>query len=220
MPARVLQREWLQLHLSEHASKWTVAVLYLAAYIILEWASFIHVHKGLPITPWDPGLGVAFALMIRGGPLSGLILFAGMVVAETLVLQNDVDWPIDTGVAAITALSYTLVAALVQRYFRIDADLTHLRDVLILLAAGLAGAVLDTVLLSAFLLAAGQFDVRDVMQVARPLIIGDTIGIAVVTPLLLRFGVQERLKAYRLLSLVPESALYFGLIGVALWLIG
>src|ERR1700730_5476062 len=26
MPARVLQREWLQLHLSEHASKWTVAV--------------------------------------------------------------------------------------------------------------------------------------------------------------------------------------------------
>src|SRR5258708_39341488 len=137
MPGRVLQREWLQLHLSEHASKWAVAVVYLAAYIILEWASFIHVHKGLPITPWDPGLGVAFALMIRGGPLSGLILFAGMVVAETLVLQNDVDWPIDIGVAAITATSYASVAALVQRYFRIDADLTHLRDVLMLLAAGL-----------------------------------------------------------------------------------
>src|SRR5258708_12017664 len=77
MPARVMKREWLQLHLSEHGWKWAVAVVYLAAYIILEWASFIHVHKGLPITPWDPGLGVAFALMIRGGPLSGLILFAG-----------------------------------------------------------------------------------------------------------------------------------------------
>jgi two-component system sensor kinase FixL len=219
MPARVLQREWLQLHSSEHASKLAIAVLYLAAYIILEWASFIHVHRGLPITPWDPGLGVAFALMIRGGPLSGLILFAGMVVAETLVLQNDVDWPIDIGVAAITALSYTSIAALVQRYFRIDADLTHLRDVLMLLAAGLAGAVLDTVLLSAFLLAVGQFDMRDVVQVARPLIIGDTIGIAVVTPLLLRFGVQERLKTHRLLSLAPEGALCLCIIGVALWLI-
>ncbi len=219
MPTRVLQREWLQLHSSEHASKWAViAVLYLAAYIILEWASFIHVHKGLPITPWDPGLGVAFALMIRGGPLSGLILFAGMVVAETLVLQNDVDWPIDIGVAAITALSYTSVAALVQRYFRIDADLTHLRDVLMLLAAGLAGAVLDTVLLNAFLLAVGQFDMRDVVQVAWPLLIGDMIGIAVVTPLLLRFRVQERFKTHRLLSLAPEGALYFCIIGVALWL--
>src|ERR1700731_1606531 len=209
MPARVLQREWLQLHLSEHASKWAVAVLYLAAYIILEWASFLHVHKGLPITPWDPGLGVAFAVMIRGGPLSGLILFAGMVVAETLVLQNDVDWPIDIGVAAITALRYPSVAALVQRYFRIDADLTHLRDVLTLLAAGLAGAVLDTILLSAFLLGVGQFDMRDVVQVAQPLIIGDTIGIAVVTPLLLRFRVQRRPETRRLLSLAPEGALYF-----------
>ena len=71
MPVRLLQREWLQLPSSEHASKWAAAVLYLAAYIALEWASFIHVHKGLPITPWDPGLGLAFALMIRGGPLSG-----------------------------------------------------------------------------------------------------------------------------------------------------
>ena len=219
MPARVLQRGWLQLHLSEHASKWAVAVLYLAAYIILEWASFIHVHKGLPITPWDPGLGVVFALMIRAGPLSGLVLFAGMVVAETLVLQNDVAWPIDIGVAAITALSYASIVALVQRYFRIDADLIHLRDVLMLLAAALAGAVLDTVLLSAFLLAVGQFDMRDVMQVARPLIIGDTIGIAVVTPLLLRFRVQERPKTRRLLSLAPEGVLYFCIIGVALWLI-
>src|SRR3982074_1550902 len=190
MPARALQRNWLLLHSSEHVSKWVVVALYLAIYIILEWASFIHIHKGLPITPWDPGLGVAFALMIRGGPLNGLILFAGMVVAETLVLQNDVDWPIDIGVAAITALSYTTVAAVVQRYFRIDTHLTHLRDVLVLLAAGLAGAVLDKALLSAFLLAVGQFDLRDVMQVARPLIIGDTIGIAVVTPLLLRFRVQ------------------------------
>jgi hypothetical protein len=90
MPTPVLQGKWL-LHLSEHAWKWAVAVPYLAAYIILEWASFIHVHKGLPITPWDPGLGVAFALMIRGGPLSGLILFAGMVVAETLSCKTT--WP-------------------------------------------------------------------------------------------------------------------------------
>ena len=206
MPARVLQREWLLVHLSEHASKWAIALLYLAAYIGLEWASFIHVHKGLPITPWDPGLGVAFALMIRGGPLSGLIVFAGMVVAETLVLQNDVDWPTDIGVAAITAASYASVALLGQRYFRIDAELTHLRDVLMLLAAGLAGAVLNTILLSAFLLAVGQFNIGDVAQVARPLVIGDMIGVAVVTPLVLRFSVRERLETLRLLRWQDQCA--------------
>jgi two-component system, LuxR family, sensor kinase FixL len=142
-----------------------------------------------------------------------------MVVAETVVLQNDVDWPTDIGVAAITATSYASVAALVQRYFRLDANLTHLRDVLMLLAAGLAGAVLNTVLLSVFLLAVGQFNIGDVVQVARPLLIGDTIGIAVVTPLVLRFRVRRRLEARGLLSLAPECALYLCLIGVALWLI-
>src|SRR5260221_12784785 len=142
-----------------------------------------------------------------------------MVVAETLVLQNDVDWPIDIGVAAITATSYASVAALVQRYFRIDADLTHLRDVLMLLAAGLAGAVLNTVLLSAFLLAVGQFNIGDVVQVARPLLIGDTIGIAVVTPLLLRFRVRERLETHRLHPLAPETRRYLCLLGVARCLI-
>jgi signal transduction histidine kinase len=219
MPARILQKEWLLPHLSAHASRWTGAILYVAAYVVLEWASFIHVHKGLPITPWDPGLGVAFALMIRSGPRNGFLLFVGMVIAEALVLQNDVDWPTDVGVAAITATSYASVAALVQRHFRIDADLTHLRDVLVLLAAGLAGAVLNTIVLSAFLLAVGQFDLGDVLQVGRPLLIGDTIGIAVVTPLLLRFRVRERLEPRRVLAAVPEIAFYLLLIGIALWLI-
>jgi len=57
------------------------------------------------------------------------------------------------------------------------------------------------------------------MQVARPLLIGDTIGIAVVTPLLLRFSVRERFEARRLLSPAPEIVLYLLLIGIALWLI-
>jgi two-component system, LuxR family, sensor kinase FixL len=219
MPARVLQREWLLLHFSALASKWAVVLPYLATYVLLEWVSFIHVHKGLPITPWDPGLGVAFSLMIRAGPWSGFLLFVGMVVAEALVLQNDVDWPIDVGVAAITAMSYASVAALVQRHFRVDADLPHLHDVLVLLAAGLAGALLNTIFLSAFLLAVGQFNIGDVLQVARPLLIGDTIGIAVVTPLLLRFRVRERFEARRLLSPVLEFAFYLFLIGAALWLI-
>ena len=44
----------------------------------LEWVSFIHEHKGVPVTPWNPGLGVAFALLVLGGPAYGLVLFAGV----------------------------------------------------------------------------------------------------------------------------------------------
>jgi two-component system, LuxR family, sensor kinase FixL len=202
------------------ALKWTTAATCLAAYVLLAWISLIHVHKGVPVTPWDPGLGVVFALMAFAGPQAGFVLFGGVAIAEVIVLQHQVEWPIIIGIAAITSLSYTAVTILARRILRIDIGLFHLRDVLMLLAVGLAGAVIDTVLLTLFLLAVGQLDFRDIVQVFSPLLIGDTIGIAVVTPLLLRFVFRQRSINLRgLLSIAPEGVLYLVVIGAALWAI-
>src|SRR6185312_4489503 len=200
--------------------QWAMVGLCLAAYVVLAWASFIHVHKGLPVTPWDPGLGVVFALMMLVGPKAGLVLFAGVVIAEALVLQNDADWPVIFAIGAITSLSYALVATLARRVLKIDVRLFHLRDVLILLAAGLIGAAVDTALLTFFLLSVGQLNVRDIVQVFSPLLIGDMIGIAVVTPLLLRFVFRQQSFALReLAKSAPEGIFYLILIGAALWAI-
>jgi two-component system, LuxR family, sensor kinase FixL len=172
--------------------KWATAGVCLVAYVILAWVSFIHVHKGLPVTPWDPGLGVVFALMVFAGPQAGFILFAGVVIAEVIVLQNEVEWPIIIGIGVITSVSYASVAAFARQFLRIDVGLFHLRDVLLLLAAGLAGAVIDTALLTLLLLVVGQLDFHDIAQVFSPLLIGDAIGIATVTPLLLRLVSRQR----------------------------
>jgi len=48
----------------------------LGAYLALEWFSFLHEYKSVPVTPWNPGLGVVFALMMSTGPLGALVLFA------------------------------------------------------------------------------------------------------------------------------------------------
>ena len=198
--------------------KWAMAATCLAAYVFLAWISFIHVHKGLPVTPWDPGLGVVFALMVFAGPWIGFVLFGAVVIAEVLVLQHEVEWPIIIGIGAITSLSYMAVTILARQILQIDIGLSHLRDVLMLLAVGLAGAVIDTVLLILFLLAVGKLNFRDIVQVFSPLLIGDTIGIAVVTPLLLRFAFRQRRIALRgLLSIAPEGVLYLVVIGAALW---
>ena len=202
------------------AGQWAIAGMYLAAYVILEWVSFIHVHKGLPVTPWDPGLGVVFALMVHAGPAAGFVLFGGVVIAGALLLQNTVEWPIIIGIGAITSFSYASVAALARWQLHIDVGLFHLRDVLMLLAMGLAGAVINTVLLMVFLLSVGQLDRSDAVQVFVPLLIGDMIGIAVVTPLLLRFVFRKpRIALRALLSNIPEGVLYLVVISAALWVI-
>lgn len=204
----------------DRALKWSIAATCLAAYVLLAWISLIHVRKGLPITPWDPGLGVMFALMAFAGPQAGFVLFGGVVIAEVVVLRHEVEWPVIVGIAAITSLSYTAVTILARQTLRIDIGLFHLRDVLMLLAVGFAGAVIHTVLLTLFLLAVGQLDVGDIVQVFSPLLIGDTIGIAVVTPLLLRFVFRQRGTALRgLRSIAPEGVLYLSVISAAVWAI-
>jgi hypothetical protein len=198
------------------AANAAVASMFLMAYVALEWVSFIHEHKGLTITPWNPGLGVVFALMVLVGSRAGFILFTGVVAAEIFVLQSNLEWPIVIGVGAITSLSYAFVATVARRHLRLDVRLVHLRDVLVLLAVGLAGAAIDTVLLIVFLLAFGQLEMRDVASASVPLLVGDIIGIAVMTPLLLQFVFRRReIVPRRLLSLAPEGVLYVPMIGAS-----
>jgi two-component system sensor kinase FixL len=194
------------------------ALLFLALYVALEWLSFIHEYKGVPITPWNPGLGVIFALMIFAGPAYAAVLFTGVVIAETLVLKTNLQWPIILGVAAIITAVYAGATMLARRAFRLDVSLVHLRDVVALLGAGLFGAVLATLMLSIMLILEPDLGWADVIIALVPLLVGDTIGIAVVTPFVLRVLHKHPLPSLSL-SLVCEIALYVALIVGALWII-
>jgi two-component system sensor kinase FixL len=205
------------------ASGLIMAGLCLVAYVVLEWISYIHEYEGLPVTPWNPGLGVLFALMVVAGSVAGLVLLLGAVVAEILVLRSELEWPIVIGLGAIISVSYTSVAVVARRYLRLDEGLVHLRDVLALLGAGLAGAAINTILLTLFLIAFGPLDpldMSDLIHASVPLLVGDLIGIAVITPLMLRFVFRRRSFAWRpLRQAAPEAAFYLVVIGVALWAI-
>jgi two-component system sensor kinase FixL len=195
-----------------------VAIIFLGLYVALEWLSFIHEYKGVPITPWNPGLGVVFALMILAGPVYAAVLFVGVVIAENLVLKTNLQWPIILGVAAIIAAVYAGATILARRAFRLDVSLVHLRDVIALLGAGLSGAVLATLLLSIMLILEPGLDWADVIIALVPLVVGDTIGIAVVTPLVLRILHKHPLPQLSLL-LILEVTLYMALIVGSLWII-
>src|SRR5215475_960532 len=110
------------------------AGLFLAAYVALEWVSFIHEYKGVPITPWNPGLGVVFALMLSAGARYGAVLFAGVLIAEIAVLQSSLSWPIIVGIATTIAAGYAAITVIARRMLGLDPTLNRLRDVLLLLA--------------------------------------------------------------------------------------
>jgi two-component system sensor kinase FixL len=192
----------------------------LVVYVGLEWVSFIHEHNGVPVTPWNPGLGVAFALLVLRGAAYGLVLFAGVVIAEIFVLRTGLAWPVVVAMAAIVSASFAGAAAVARRHLRLDAGVRHVRDVVVLLAVGAVAATISTALLSALLLAAGDLKVGDLSQSSLPQLVGDIIGIAVMTPLLLRLSLRwQEISAKAIIPLIPEITLHLIVVGGTLWMI-
>jgi two-component system, LuxR family, sensor kinase FixL len=161
-------------------------VVFLAAYVLLERLSALHELDGLPITPWNPGLGVAFALIILRGPRYGWLLLAGLLMAEVLVLQSNLSWRLVLAIGVTLSVCYTAAALVTRQRLDLRDGLAHVRDVVAVLAGGVFGAIVAAVLLILLLLAFGDLGLRNVVRAAVPLFVGDTIGIAVMTPLILR----------------------------------
>ena len=205
---------------SLRASDAVAACALMLVYVVLEWTSFIHEHKGVPVTPWNPGLGVTFGVIVLRGPVYGLVLFICVLIAEIFVLQTDLAWPIILAIAAVVATSYTGAGLLARGYLRLDVGLSHVRDVLVLLTAGAVGAAIVAVVLAGLLLATNELDISDLSNSALPLFVGDVLGIAVVTPLLLRLSGRWRdLPQAISRALVIEVLLFLLATGFALWMI-
>jgi signal transduction histidine kinase len=208
------------LQLGVVARRITAIAAAVIAYVLLEWVSFIHEYKGVPITPWNPGLGLVVALMILYGTRYAVVLFAGALIAEIAVLRSNLEWPIILGIAAIIALGYGFAASLARGYLHLDAGLNRLRDVVILLLGALVGAIFVASMICLLLLADAEIGASDILIAAGPLLIGDIIGIAVITPLILRIALHPRPLLDRVSrAIVPELFLFVVVVAAALWAI-
>jgi two-component system, LuxR family, sensor kinase FixL len=212
----------LGIQLSAPRVAWSVATAsgLLMIWVLLDWASFIHGYKGSLITPWDPGIGILFALIVGGGVFHGLPLLAGIICAEFIVRQATLGVPMTLISAAVIASTYTTAAMIARYHFRIDVELTRLRDIMILILTGMGGAIVVAVLLPLLLVAAGRFDIDDLIPSILRGFVGDAIGIAVVSPLTLRlWRLRRQLTPARVKSALPEALAYVALIAAGLWVI-
>ncbi len=197
-------------------------VALLVVFVAMEWLSSIHEFMSVPITPWNPGLGVVFAFALLRGPAYAAVLFAGMIAAELFVVRTALQWPVIVAIAAIIALVYGSAALVIRQILRLDAGLYHLRDLIVLLAGGIAAALVTSALVALLLLLDDRIALDNILTAATPLLLGDIIGIAVMTPLTLRLIMlmqgRASLTGYSR-PLALEVALYAALSCIALYVI-
>ena len=199
-----------------------LGVALIVLFVALEWLSSLHEFMSVPITPWNPGLGVVFAFMLLSGPVYCLVLFVGVIIAEWLVAGTTLQWPLIIAIAAIIALVYGVAATVTRLVLRLDAGLYHLRDLFVLLAVTVAAALVTSALVAALLLIDDRIALDNILTASTPLLVGDIIGIAVITPLILRLVMLSQgrasLSGYSR-PLAIELILFAGFVCVALWII-
>lgn len=198
-----------------------VVVFALAAYLALEWLSFLHEFEGLPVTPWNPGLGVLFGLLLLWGPRYGVLLFVGVLLAEIVVLETRLQWPTVLAIAGTIAGIYTAAAAAMRPILAFDVRVDRLRDLGVLLLCSSLAALLVGLILSVLLFVDAEAALHEVAAAALQLVVGDVIGIAVMTPIVLRLGHLRAtdLARFRRRTAAIELVLLSAALGGAIWIV-
>lgn len=161
---------------------------YLAAYVLLDWISYIEPYGVLDITPWNPppGLSLAF-LLVRGLRFAPLLYVAALL--SDLVVRGFAAPLVPTLIAdLIVAIGYSSQAWLLLRVFRISKRLATLKDVLTLLGLQLPTALAVSAGFVAVYHWGGAIPVEDIGVTMLRFWIGDMIGVAIFAPLFLSLG--------------------------------
>ncbi len=158
---------------------------FAAVYLPFDWVTFIHQRPSLNITPWNPPAGLYMALLLWTGLRGAPAVFVTLVLADLVVRGHPASVASLLLSNLFIVVGYTAAAAVLRRHAAIDPGLAHLRDVAWLLGVTVLGAAVVAVLFVGTFVAEGVFAPAALPSLAFQYWLGDAIGIAVVTPVLL-----------------------------------
>src|SRR5579863_3493389 len=89
------------------AHKAIVGLLYLPAYVVLDWVSFIEPYAPFGITPWNPNTGLSFVLVLLFGPEMIPFLFLGQFLADLVNRPIVLPWTVEFISVALIGSGYS-----------------------------------------------------------------------------------------------------------------
>lgn len=178
---------------------------FLAAYLPIDWLTFIHARPSLNITPWNPPAGMYMALLLWTGVRGAPMVFAMLVLADVVVRGHPASAASLLLSNLVIVAGYGAAAHVLRRRVSIDLALNRARDVGRLVGVTfLSAAVVAPAFVGVFVLD-GARAAADLPMLAFQYWLGDVIAVAVVTPFLLLLYGPDRTPAWRLPA-APSAA--------------
>jgi len=158
----------------------------LAAYVLLDFFSYVRWFGPSGIAPWNPAIGMSLALLIHAGWRYALWLVPAAILSEALIRHGIDGWAPRIAVAAAVAAVYGTSAVIFGRALRGDPRLERLRDLALLFVTAAAASAAMAAAEVGILVFFGQAEGTAAWLSLIRIWVGDMIGIAVITPLILR----------------------------------
>ena len=192
-----------------------VGIGYLAGYVLLDWVSFIHPFAPFGITPWNPGTGLSFVIVLLFGRRMIPYLFLAPLLSDLVNLQMPLPWSIEFLSAAVIGGGYAAALMFLQHpALRFDPALRTLRNLALLMLVAVVSAGLVATSYVGVMIATGMLPMGDLAAATLRYWIGDLIGIMVIAPFALIVLTRRRVFRASL-----ETALQIGAIIAALVLV-
>ena len=189
-------------------------ILFIAAYVVLDWASYLHPMHGLNITPWNPSLALGLVYWFRIGRMAAAPWFVAILISEILVRGLPATLPLTLVLGGVLTLGYGGIAEALRR-FATSAVLEDRRRLFFWLLIVLVGTLLTSIVYISLLLPSGLIPVGDWTVAIVRFWIGDCVGIVVTMPFF--WFLLDGQKRLRNLLLRWETAGYVLLAAVSLW---
>jgi two-component system, LuxR family, sensor kinase FixL len=194
-----------------------VGLAYLAAYVGLDWVSFIQPYAPFGITPWNPSTGLSFVLVLVFGLRMIPFLFVGPFLSDLVNGHIVLPWTFEILSVTLIGGGYSAALVLLQRFHtRFEPALSSMRDLVALILVAAASAALVASSYVGLTVAAGLIPAKEFAAAALRYWIGDVIGILVLAPFSL-FVLSRRRR--RILPMSMETALQCAAIVCALVLV-
>ena len=185
------------------ANKVLVGVSYVAAYVALDWVSYMEPYANFNITPWNPNTALSFILILVFGRRMIPFLFISAFLADLINREIVGPWIVEVLSAILIAGVYSAALIfLTGSKTRFDPTLSSMRDLVVLILVAASSAAFVALGYVGLRSAAGFLPARDFMAAASRYWIGDVIGVLSLTPFAL-FALSRQ----RILPMSAETGL-------------
>lgn len=184
-----------------------IVVIFLLAHVVLELGTYVRAYSPLGITPWNPGAGLAFALVLLLGLRFAPLLVAAPLLADVVVRHTPLPLWIEILEVALTSSAYIVALWFLRRpSVGFDPSLRGIRDLLVLVAVAIVATAAVAITYVSVLGLVEILPANGAVLATLRYWAGEMIGILVVAPAVLILAARVRLPRLGLEEVLQSLA--------------